>query len=109
MTAIRRPCSAPGCGALVERGRCPAHAKQASRNQNAGRITSPTGRYGRGWPGIRRRVLAECPACQACGARATLVHHIVEWPAGGHDRENLASLCAACHNRVHQRGATKRA
>ena len=108
MTGVRKPCPVPGCPALVTRGRCPAHARQASRNQNAGRVTGPTQRYGREWPAIRRRVLAECPACQMCGWPATLVHHVVEWPAGSHDRANLAALCAACHNRVHQRGATRR-
>ena len=43
-------------------------------------------------------------SCQFCGSRFDLhVHHIRFRSQGGPDREeNLITLCAACHRKVHE-------
>lgn len=53
------------------------------------------------WRSMRQRVLREQPTCQ-CGARATVVHHIIDRedaPGLALKRSNLMSMCAPCHNR----------
>jgi 5-methylcytosine-specific restriction endonuclease McrA len=55
---------------------------------------------------MRARVLAEEPNCRSCGAKATVVDHIVpRFLGGGHNRENLQPLCANCHRlKTHREG-----
>jgi 5-methylcytosine-specific restriction endonuclease McrA len=46
--------------------------------------------------------------CQSCGRLANLqVHHLEARSQLGNDvEENLMTLCADCHNKVHRRGHT---
>jgi len=66
-------------------------------------------RYGSTWKRIRDRHLAGHPLCEMCKEQgryvlASLVHHIRPISDGGtHEESNLMSLCASCHERIHQR------
>lgn len=103
MTGVRKPCPHPGCPALVERGRCPKHARRDTRQRG----TRQQQGYGGAWPTIRARVLLEQPGCAGCGRPATTVDHRVPLSRGGtHDRDNLQALCHSCHNR--KTAATRR-
>lgn len=56
--------------------------------------------YGAGWRRIRERVLSDEPFCRRCGVEGVEVDHIVPRSLGGaDDRQNLQTLCTACHNR----------
>ncbi|EHG21770.1 hypothetical protein HMPREF9334_00473 [Selenomonas infelix ATCC 43532] len=58
--------------------------------------------------------MAGHPLCEKCKEQeryvlATLVHHIRPLADGGtHDEDNLMSLCASCHERIHRRGTGDR-
>jgi 5-methylcytosine-specific restriction endonuclease McrA len=63
----------------------------------------------RAWLNLRRIKLADTPYCEDCHGRGELVpashvHHVVEisddWSLRL-DLDNLRSLCASCHSRVH--------
>jgi 5-methylcytosine-specific restriction endonuclease McrA len=49
------------------------------------------------WSATRSAWLRAHPDCAVCGARATEVDHVVPRSLGGRDRDNLQSLCQACH------------
>lgn len=62
------------------------------------------------WRKMRKSILRrdgyQCRECRKYGRsrEATEVHHIKhvdEWPELAYKRENLASLCHACHNKMH--------
>jgi len=94
MMARMRVCAEPGCGALVERGCCPAHAPR--------RRTST-----RRWRRLRTRVLRRAGGCcERCGRRVALaVHHVEPVGKGGvelADLDKLRALCAACHLEAHR-------
>lgn len=61
----------------------------------------------RAWAKIRAIKLHTQPLCEKCQSegrytRACLVHHIKPLSEGGTNaQDNLMSLCAACHNRIH--------
>ena len=117
-----RPCSAPGCPALVGRGRCSAHARQVDRQRG-----TPAERgYGGRWRRVSLAFLARNPLCgmrdagtpetqdslclaEGWATAATLTDHIV--PATGpddsrfFDESNYQALCEACHNAKRQREA----
>ena len=57
--------------------------------------------YGtRQWRYSRLHKLSASPWCEACGAVADQVDHIVAVEAGGQpfDQDNLQSLCQSCHS-----------
>jgi 5-methylcytosine-specific restriction endonuclease McrA len=59
-------------------------------------------RHSPAWARLRRAVIAEEPACRACGSTAKpVVDHIVPVAEGGPilDRANVRRLCEACHHR----------
>src|SRR5688572_3520660 len=92
-----RPCAAPGCGALVLRGRCDQHRHDA-------RGTRQKKYDKRSWrDGLRLRKLAANPLCEDCeqsGLTVPAAH--VDHRDGNADNdawENLRSLCAPCHSR----------
>lgn len=110
--AALRPCSAPGCRALVRNGRCPAHEAQR-RSQLAKADKRPNARrrgaYDYDWEKLRRAHLAQNPDCMKCGAPANTVDHWVAWQNGSTEEEerqamrldpgNLVSMCRSCHSR----------
>lgn len=89
----KRPCSKPGCGALVTSGRCPAH-RRPSRHERG---------YGAEWQPIRERILTAEPFCRFCKEKgrvtaATDVDHI-DGNSRNNDPRNLRPLCKSCHSR----------
>lgn len=106
-------CAAPGCGELVEAGRCPRHAPRA-----AARLSDPT--YARAhrwygsarWQRLRAAVILDEPFCRTCRAagRRVLtvdVDHIRKHNGIARlfwDRSNLQGLCKACHTAKTSRG-----
>lgn len=90
-----RICSAPGCGVIVERGRCPAHLVK----QEARREREPEQRAfynSTAWKKLRALVRAQEPWCRICTVNPTTnVDHIDgEWRHN--ERENLRGLCTSC-------------
>jgi 5-methylcytosine-specific restriction enzyme A len=88
-----RPCSHPGCSALVQSGRCPSHQTPNLR---------PSARrrgYDRRWEAVRAAVLAEELACTDCGSTdRPHVDHIDGNPFN-RSRANLRRLCHSCHSK----------
>lgn len=92
-----KPCSWPGCGTLVLRGRCERHAYP---DRSGPRNPKYASRY---WLDLRAAQLRAHPLCEEHLARdevapATDVHHR-DGDAANDAPENLASLCHACHSR----------
>jgi 5-methylcytosine-specific restriction enzyme A len=86
-----RPCTQPGCSALVKAGRCPAHAHV--------RPSAAARGYDRPWRHLRLEVLAEEPACRLCGStEKPHVDHLDGNPFN-RSRANLRRLCHSCHSR----------
>ena len=101
-SAAPRPCSHPGCGALVRdgTGRCPKHPKKSwsKKPEAAKRIT------GRKLQRLREELFARSPLCAECERQgrvtlATARDHILSLEEGGQDEEsNTQGLCQACHD-----------
>ena len=98
-----RFCLEPGCGVLVERGRCPRHAARPNADVRKWYRTVR-------WRRLRAQVLRESNyTCAQCGhVQIDLeIDHLIR-----HDgnltlfwsRTNLQPLCAACHLRKTMRG-----
>jgi|HubBroStandDraft_6_1064221.scaffolds.fasta_scaffold62812_3 5-methylcytosine-specific restriction protein A len=84
-------CNVPGCGEIVERGRCPAHERtRRSGHQRDGFYSSAE------WKRIRGRYRRLHPTCEDCGGPAVDVHHISGDTSDNRD-DNLRSVCKACH------------
>ena len=107
----RKPCACPGCPELVPPGTryCERHQKQADRDYDRyHRPTEHQERYHTGaWAKIRTAKLHTQPLCERClgegrYTHASIVHHIRPLAGGGTNAlDNLMSLCAACHNKIH--------
>jgi 5-methylcytosine-specific restriction enzyme A len=105
-----RFCAQPGCGVIVQRGRCEKHKRRERDRPNVDvRAWYQTPE----WRAIRARVLREQPRCAgrgdglACGRLTTDVDHTI--PHRGDrrlflDRENLRAKCHACHSSKTGRG-----
>ena len=52
------------------------------------------------WRKLRKTYISEHPFCVKCGRFAKIIDHIVPIKQGGEklNKENLQSLCLACHN-----------
>ncbi len=101
-----RPCLEPGCGMLVERGRCPEHAQErqraAHRSYDRRRPKTAARGYGGAWQKLSRAYLQTHWLCEDCGHRkAVLVDHVKPIKEGGAmlDPWNLQALCWSCHER----------
>jgi len=69
------------------------------QTQSVERLSLPNPRSSR-WPAFRSGILAAHPRCEACGAHATTVHHIIPFqyaPDRELDTNNLIALCDRCH------------
>lgn len=96
-----KPCTAPGCGALVHdgSGRCPKHPRTAWGKQPTAtkRVT------GRKLQQLREELFRRSPLCAECERRglvalATQRDHIKPLAEGGADIEdNVQGLCEPCH------------
>ena len=112
----KRPCRMTGCPNLTDRKSCYCEEHEKVMQRHYERFTrgyDQHKRYGSAWRRIRDRHLAGHPLCEMCKEQgryvlATLVHHIKPLSEGGtHDEGNLMSLCASCHERIHQRKVPK--
>jgi len=100
-----KPCSYPGCRALVAGGgsRCVKHAKTEQRQYDRQRGSAAKRGYDGKWRRYRAAYLARNPVCVHCGDVAEAVDHIQ--PVSGPDDpkffepENHQALCASCHSR----------
>jgi 5-methylcytosine-specific restriction protein A len=105
-----RPCVHPGCGALVARDRCPAHAVQRERQRP--NLVARRWYYTAQWKALREDVLNANPLCVDCQAegrvsRATEIDHIVRHqgdPALFWRLTNLQGLCPMHHSMKTRRG-----
>ena len=101
-----KPCSYPGCRALIEGGgtRCPDHIKRRWRSDKLRGNASQRG-YGAEWRKARHKALERdqylCVRCASRGMyrQADQVDHIIRKRDGGtDDLANLQSLCTQCHH-----------
>jgi 5-methylcytosine-specific restriction protein A len=108
MKAAPKPCTYPGCGALVDVGsRCAKHVQQVRRESDARRGSARHRGYTSAWDKARAAYLRRHPLCrihEASGqlVAATVVDHIV--PHKGDrslfwDSDNWQPLCKSCHDR----------
>jgi 5-methylcytosine-specific restriction enzyme A len=105
MKRFMKPCNHPGCGELVERGKCDKHRAQDHALDRRARGSSSSRGYDRKWEKLRAWHLAREPLCRQCQIEgkvvaAFLVDHITPIRQGGAvlDPANLQSLCVRCHN-----------
>lgn len=97
-----RPCSYPGCRALVAAGRCPQHASPRRQASASYQHLYNSER----WRRARRAFLRDHPLCAECGrggrtTLATVVDHVVPHrgdPERFWDESNWQPLCTRCHN-----------
>lgn len=100
----RTVCTVPGCPALADRGRCPAHQRQAEQARGTARQRG----YGtRHEQQFRAAVLARDPVCVLC--RTAPARHADHHPrsrrdlaAAGldpDDPQHGRGLCGPCHSR----------
>lgn len=99
----RRPCSAPGCPALVTDRFCPAHRRLADRRRGS----STQRGYNGAWEKARLAFLRDHPLCAEClkhnrVTAATCVDHVI--PHRGDQRlfwdvNNWQALCTPDHSR----------
>ena len=99
------PCSQPGCPArAVAHGRCAQHQRPNHWLDN--RANAAARGYGSEWQRTRAAFLGSNRECELCGQPSQVAHHILPKDRGGTDEpSNLASLCKACHERIHGRKA----
>lgn len=106
----KRPCAAPGCRALVDKGRCEAHQRASRQVAEDLRLSSAKRGYGRRWRRAREiflqaHPLCECDECQAGAKRVTaseVVDHIEDHkgdPIKFWDEANWQALSKICHDR----------
>ena len=60
------------------------------------------------WRKVRNLKLQQDPLCELCRPEVVIgstVHHIKEIKDGGdpYDMDNLQTVCAACHNKIHDK------
>lgn len=102
--AARRPCTWPGCGALVQQGsRCDQHRRLQEQQRGTARERG----YTSAWEKARAAYLMQHPLCKHCDEQgkvtaASVVDHVVPhrgdrtlfWDSG-----NWQPLCKRCHDR----------
>jgi 5-methylcytosine-specific restriction protein A len=106
-----RPCSHPGCSALLngKASKCPAHLAQARSAVDAMRGNSSARGYNGAWRAaraafLRAHPLCECSECAKAGRllASSVVDH-VKPHKGDHglfwDRSNWQALSKPCHDR----------
>ena len=106
----KRPCLYQGCPNLTDdkSGYCELHRKSERRKYDKYERDPDVKKiYGHQWEKIRNRYIMQHPLCERCLAEgrstlATIVHHKLPVRRGGtHAEDNLMSVCASCHNKIH--------
>jgi len=103
-------CAEPGCGVLVQAGRCRNHGRDRLSRYDYARIHRWFGSAR--WQALRRDVIRSEPFCRTCRdhghKRLTVdVDHIRKHdgnPVLFWDRANLQGLCKGCHAIKTKRG-----
>jgi 5-methylcytosine-specific restriction protein A len=110
--SAKKPCSQPGCPALVSRGEryCPDHQRARYQRENRARSEDPERRAldalynSTRWRKYREWYLREHPLCAECErngrtAAACIVDHIVPTADGGDfwEESNHQPICDPCH------------
>jgi len=103
---MKKPCSYPGCPALVERGNCGQHGQPEPRQQyDRFRGSSSERGYDERWRKFRRWFLNCNPWCADCVEEsqqpAIEVHHVQkvrEHPELRLKESNCLALCKSCHS-----------
>jgi len=108
--APKKPCAAPGCGALTDGRWCATHTATARVSKGAAdkaRGSAASRGYGHKWRTYRQSYLSAHPLCVTCSAEgivtpATVVDHI-QPHRGDHllfwGPDNHQPLCQPCHRR----------
>lgn len=109
-TRSMRPCTHPGCGALVTAGRCERHQVAVRRADDQRRGSAHSRGYDYRWRKyakrfLREHPLCECPVCRAGAGvvrQSEVVDHIV--PHRGDmalfwDPANHQAMAKQCHDR----------
>lgn len=90
------PCSFPGCGTLVKRGRCAEHTvKQSERRRHdpeQRRFYSSTA-----WRKLSLWVRQRDPICTVCQRAPSAQAHHKDGDWRNSDPSNLAGICKSCH------------
>ena len=99
---VKKPCSAPGCGKLVEASGppwCPEHKREQRQRSEHGRASSTARGYGVRWRRLRLSILArDFWICQVCERAGNEVDHIQpKYRGGTDDGSNLQTICRDCH------------
>lgn len=106
----KRPCGYPSCPKLVTGQYCEEHKKLADKHYNRYQRDSFSKTFynNKAWRRLAREQLRREPLCVEClkvkrVQCAEIADHIKPIRDGGVklDRDNLQSLCRACHNRKH--------
>lgn len=100
--AAPRPCTQPGCMALVRdgSGRCPEHPRAVWTKK----VDAPKRITGRRLQAMRAALFKRQPLCEQCAARgvvtvATQRDHRLALAEGGTDTvDNEQALCQPCHD-----------
>lgn len=105
----KRPCTYPGCPALVEKGTCPEHTKKRGKERRQHEGSAWAQGYDSDWEKIRKRALErDNYVCQHCLQKelytpAEHVDHIKPFQGKNDplrlDINNLQSLCVPCHSK----------
>lgn len=111
-TRAPKPCSAPGCPAVVPAGTryCPDHTRSVRSAGDAERESSAARGYDAEWRKLRAWQLLEHPLCQCDNCKegalrltpAEVVDHILpiaEHPELRLEPTNLRSMSKQCHDR----------
>jgi 5-methylcytosine-specific restriction protein A len=116
--APKRPCPAPGCRALVDRGYCDQHRRDQHRayHQASPKHKENNRFYASAqWIRVRDAHRALEPLCRECRSvgkltQVEIVDHIIPREDGGapFDHANLQSLCRTHHNAKTRRDEVKR-
>jgi 5-methylcytosine-specific restriction protein A len=99
-------CPEPGCGVLVQQGRCPTHAPRAQRSTPWEGLSHKWYRSRR-WKALRLETIRRDPFCRTCrvaGQRVLSVDvdHITPHQGSASlfwEASNLQGLCRSCHSR----------
>ena len=106
----KTPCCYPNCPELTHERYCEKHRVQAAREYNRYARDGESKRFynSPAWRRISAEQLKREPLCVECMRAgrvqpAEIADHIQPIREGGArlDRENIQSLCRACHNRKH--------